>query len=137
MDEEQDNTDVVEDENTSLKKPEDSILTSVKKLLGLEEDNTEFDMDILMNINGAITVLTQIGVGPSTGFVVMSKDDTYEDWLGDMTLLQNVKMYLYRKTKLGFDPPQQGFVLEAIQSMIREDECRFRYLVDEMEANSK
>lgn len=126
-----------EQENVPLKKPEDSILTSVKQLLGLAEDNTEFDMNVMMNINGAIATLTQIGVGPSSGFIVTSKDDTYEDWLEDTTLLQNVKLYLYRKTLLGFDTPQQASVIDVLNSMIREDECRFRYLVDEMEVNSK
>lgn len=110
--------------------PEDSILTSVKKLLGLTEENEEFDLDIMMNINGAISILTQIGVGPSTGFFISSKNDTYEDWLGDMKLFQNVKMYLYYKTRLGFDPPTSASVIEVLKDQIMEAECRLSYLVD-------
>lgn len=109
---------------------ENSILSSVKKLLGLTEDNTEFDIDIIMNINSAITILNQIGVGPNEGFVVTSKEDTYEDWLGDMKNLQSVKLYLYYKTRLSFDPPTQGSLIETLKEEIRELECRLNYQVD-------
>lgn len=113
------------------KKPTDSILTSVKKMLGLTEENEEFDLDIIMTINGAIVVLTQLGVGPKEGFIVASKEDTYEDWLGEMTSgLQLVKLYLFYKTRLSFDPPTQSSVLESYKEMIRETECRLNYQVD-------
>lgn len=121
------------DENIKL---EESILTSVKKLLGLTEENEEFDLDIMMHINGAITILTQIGVGPSDGFIVTSKSDSYADWLGDTKQLQNVKLYLYWKTRLSFDPPTQSSVIECMKEMIREAECRFRYL-DDLSSNSE
>lgn len=112
------------------KKTTDSILTSVKKLLGLAEDNEEFDVDIIMNINGAISILTQLGVGPSEGFIVTNKEDTYEDWLGDMTHLQLVKMYLYYRTRLSFDPPSQGSVMTSLQEQIKELEFRLNCQVD-------
>lgn len=108
----------------------DSILSSVKKLLGLSPDNEVFDVDIMMCINNAITILTQIGVGPIEGFVVTGKEDTYEDWLGDLTNLQNVKMYLYYRTRLAFDPPSHGSLMEALKEQIRETECRLSYQVD-------
>lgn len=113
-----------------MEEKNNSILTSVKKLLGLAEENEEFDQDIIMNINSAILPLTQIGVGPKEGFIVTSKDDTYESWLGDMTHFQSVKMYLYYRTRLSFDPPTQTSVLECIKESIREIECRLSYQVD-------
>lgn len=103
----------------------DSILTSVKKLLGIEEDMDAFDVDILMNINAALFTLKQIGVGSAIGFTVESKNDTFHDFLGDnKKLIDQVKMYLYYKTKLGFDPPTNPSLLESIKAMIQEAEWR-------------
>lgn len=110
--------------------PEDSILTSVKKLLGIEEDNEAFDMEIMLHINGAITILTQIGVGPSTGYIVTNKEDTYSNWLGNTALYQNIPLYLFWKTRLSFDPPTNASVIKNYEDSIREAECRLSYLVD-------
>ena len=44
---------------------EESILTSIKKLLGITEDYEQFDTDIIIHINSVFMILTQIGVGPS------------------------------------------------------------------------
>lgn len=46
----------------------DSILTSVKKLLGLPADYEAFDPDIVMYINTVLMILSQMGVGPKEGF---------------------------------------------------------------------
>lgn len=121
--------DVVEE--TPKVSVEDSILNSVKKLLGIEPDFTEFDIDVMMNINAAIMTLKQLGVGPSDGYTVTSADDTYEDFLGeDNEETPQVKMYLFYKTRLGFDPPQSSVVVEAIKEMIRETEWRLNIQVD-------
>lgn len=108
----------------------ESILVSTKKLLGAEELN-EFDEDIIMNINSAIFILTQLGVGPETGFTVTSAEDTYEDYLGkDSPAIPQVKMYIYYKTKLGFDPPASSAVMECIKEMIKESEYRLQVMCD-------
>lgn len=122
-----------EENRPPVKEEADSILTSVKKLLGIQEDNEVFDLEIMMNINTAITILTQIGIGPSDGYVVTSKEDTYEMWLGDMTQLHSVKLYLYYRTRLSFDPPTQGSVMTAIQDQIKELEWRLNVQVDPIE----
>lgn len=109
----------------------DSILTSVKKLLGILEDCTEFDSDIIMNINSAITTLYQLGVGKE-GFVIESKEETYEDLLEELTpMFQNVKMYLFLKTRLGFDPPQTQALITSTKEMISELEWRIQVQMDE------
>lgn len=105
----------------------DSILTSVKSLLGLMEEITEFDEQIMMYINSAIFTLAQLGVGPSTIFKVTTKEDTYEDYLGDdLQRFPGVPMYLYYRTRLGFDPPSNSFMIEQIQQEITELEWRMR-----------
>lgn len=110
----------------------ESILMSVKKLLGILPGSTEFDADIIMNINAAFFTLSQLGVGPSDGFVITGDMETFEDFLGaDSTIEQNqVRMYLFYKTKLGFDPPQSSIVMESIKEMIREAEWRLNVQVE-------
>ena len=41
----------------------ESILTSVKKLLGIDESYTHFDADLIMHINSVFSILGQMGVG--------------------------------------------------------------------------
>lgn len=116
----------------------ESILTSVKKLLGIDEECEEFDLDIMMNINSAIFTLRQLGVGPEDGFQVTSKNVTYSDYLGDNAkLIPEVKMYLFYKTKLGWDTPQSSAVIEIIKEQIREAEWRLNVQVDPEETFEK
>lgn len=113
-------------------KIEDSILESVKKMLGIQSDYEEFDPDIIMNINAAIATLRQIGVGPQEElFMITGSNETYSDFLGeDNKEIPQVKMYLFYKTKLGFDPPQSSLVAESVKEMIREAEWRLNVQVD-------
>lgn len=101
-----------------------SILTSTKKLLGIEEDYTHFDSDIVMNINAAFFNLMQLGVGPSSGFTIKDKEEKWSDFLGDRLDLEPVKAYVYLKTKLAFDPPQTSFLIDAFKNQISEIEWR-------------
>ena len=109
---------------------ETSILTSIKKLLGVAEDYTEFDEDIITHINSVFLNLTQLGVGPEEGFMI--KDDTavWEDFINDSIQLQAVKTYVYLKVKLLFDPPLSSSVTESINRMIAELEWRLNAAVD-------
>ena len=102
----------------------DSILTSIKKLLGIEEDYIHFDGDITMAINSALMVLTQLGIGPQTGFVISDKTATWANFLGDRTDLEAVKSYVHMKAKLMFDPPSNSFLVEAMERHITEFEWR-------------
>lgn len=103
---------------------DESILTSIKKLLGPSEDDTSFDTDIIIHINTAIMVLTQLGVGPSTGFSISDKSKVWKDFLGTSTNLEAVKTYIYLKVKLVFDPPTSTVAVESIEKNISEYEWR-------------
>lgn len=107
---------------------EDSILKSVKKLLGYPVEETEFDTDILLNINSAIGTLTQLGVGPKNGYVVMGADETYGDFLGENAeRFPQVQMFLYMKTKLGFDSStMSSSTIAMFQESIKELEFRLQ-----------
>lgn len=108
----------------------ESILTSIKKLLGIEEEYTQFDNDIIMHINTVFLNLTQLGVGPAEGFFIEDDAATWDDFIGDSTELQAVKTYVYLKVKLLFDPPLSSSVIESMNRMISELEWRLNVAVD-------
>lgn len=108
----------------------ESILTSIKKLLGIEEEYTQFDADIIMHINTVFLNLTQLGVGPSEGFLIEDATAIWEDFIGDSSQLQAVKTYVYLKVKLLFDPPLSSSVIESMNRMIAELEWRLNVAVD-------
>lgn len=99
-----------------------SILTSIKKLIGPTEDDTSFDVDIIMHINSAFFRLNQLGVGPSEGFSITDKTKTWEEFLLARKDLEAVKSYVYQKVRLVFDPPQSAFLVEALKESIKEFE---------------
>lgn len=111
----------------------ESILTSVKKLLGLLEENEEFDSDIIVNINSAIMTLFQLGVG-EPGFIITGKKETYKDLLGDnLPLMQNVKLYLYLKTRLTFDSPATQAIIQTTKETIMELEWRMTVMAENIQ----
>lgn len=102
----------------------ESILTSIKKLLGIPEDYNHFDADIIMHINSVFMILTQMGVGPSEGFSIKDKTATWDMFVSPNTNLEPVKSYVFMKVRLLFDPPQSSAVMESINRMISEFEWR-------------
>lgn len=109
---------------------EESILTSIKKLLGIVEEYEQFDQDIIMHINSAFMILTQIGVGPSEGFSISDKYSTWSEFTGDNVAIESVKTYLYLKVKLYFDPPLSTAVTDVYKQMISELEWRLHVASD-------
>lgn len=108
----------------------ESIFESIKALLGPDASYDVFDRDILIHINTAISVLTQLGVGPASGFMVTGSDETWDDFIGDDKTLQMVKSYIYMKVKMIFDPPANSSVLSAYQEACKEYEWRLNVEVD-------
>lgn len=103
----------------------ESILTSVKKMLGITDDYTHFDSDITIHINSVFMILSQLGVGPVNGFTITDKSDTWSDFIpADNKNFESVKTYVYLKVKLLFDPPMSSAVMEAMKQMISELEWR-------------
>lgn len=103
---------------------DDSILTSVKKALGPEEDYEHFDPEIIMHVNSVLATLTELGVGPANGFMIQDKTATWNDFISDDKLLNLVPTYVYLKVKLIFDPPTAGAVLEAMERQVSQYEWR-------------
>lgn len=108
----------------------DSILTSIKKLLGIAEEYDHFDPDIIMHINTVFSVLTQLGVGPPSGFSITDKTAAWSDYVKSDSRLEMLKSYMYLKVKLLFDPPLGTASIEAINRQISELEWRINVTVD-------
>ena len=102
----------------------ESILTSIKKLLGIPEDYEHYDADIIMHINSVFMILNQLGVGPSNGFSITDKTAVWGDFISDNDNLEAVKSYVYMKVRLLFDPPLSSAVMECMNRMIGELEWR-------------
>lgn len=109
----------------------ESILTSIKKLLGIAEEYEHFDVDIIMHINSAFSVLTQLGVGPEEGFRIEDASAVWSDFLYDDPRLEMVRTYVYLKVKLVFDTTSSSSaVIESINRQIQELEWRINVTVD-------
>lgn len=109
----------------------DSILNSIKKLLGSYEDDTDFDIDLIININTALAILTQLGVGPSEGFSITGSTETWSDFIDlSMASMEQVKLYVYLRVKLIFDPPMSSTVIEAYKRQMDELEWRLLHAVE-------
>lgn len=102
----------------------DSILLSVKKTLGLEEDYTAFDQDVMMHINSVFSTLNQLGVGPVDGFMIDDATSNWADFLGGDLNLNNVKTYIYLRVRLLFDPPTMAYLVTSLAEQVKELEWR-------------
>lgn len=108
----------------------ESILNSVKKVLGLPQDYTVFDPDLVIHINSVFMILNQMGVGPEEGFGISDASAVWTDFLASCPGLEAVKSYVVLKVRLLFDPPQSSVTMDAIKNQIAELEWRMYSLCD-------
>lgn len=101
-----------------------SILQTIKKLLGLSESYTDFDLDIITHINSVFGILNQMGVGPDEPFMITGEEEKWSDFISDTSVLETVKSYIYLKVKLLFDVPSNSYTTSAITAQINELEWR-------------
>lgn len=102
----------------------ESILLSVKKTLNLLPDYDVFDQDVIMHINSVFSTLNQLGVGPSEGFMIENDEPTWETFFEGDSRLNHIKTYVYLRVRLLFDPPNTGYLVEALNKQIQELEWR-------------
>lgn len=102
----------------------DSILTSTKKILGLDAAYTPFDPDIITHINATFSILNQLGIGPVEGFFIDDSTTTWEEYDVPVNQRNLVRTYLYLKVRMLFDPPSTSFHIEAANNQIKEYEWR-------------
>lgn len=97
----------------------DSILTSIKKLLGIQEEYTVFDADIMIHINTAFAILNQLGVGPAEGFMIEGPEEIWDEYIEDYNFTM-VKSFIYIHVRLAFDPPTSTALLESMKRTLDE-----------------
>jgi len=104
---------------------ENSILTSTKKILGIAEDYTVFDLDIITHINSSFSTLAQLGVGPAEGFQIDDASAVWADFDPENDPNYNaVKSYIFLRTRMLFDPPSTSYLITAMEKQIQELEWR-------------
>lgn len=113
----------------------ESILTSIKKLLGIAEEYEHFDPDLIMHINSVFSILTQLGVGPSEGFSIEDKNAVWSDFILEKSKIECVKSYIHHKVKLLFDPPLGSAVIDSMERTIKELEWRLMVAVDPVQTS--
>lgn len=99
---------------------EQSILKSVKKLLGIGDDDDSFDLDVLMHINTVFSNLTQLGIGPPEGFAIEDDSKEWKEFLQDDVKQSAAKSYVYLRVRMLFDPPASSFAIVAFEKQIEE-----------------
>lgn len=101
-----------------------SILNDVKKLLGMDATYTAFDTDVIIHINSVFNVLWDLGIGPTTGFMITDDTTTWDAFIGTDLNLNQVKSYMFLRVKRLFDPPTTSFAIESTDRLIQEAEWR-------------
>lgn len=102
----------------------ESILNTIKQMVGVEQNYDAFDMDLVVDINSAFYSLRQLGVGPTEGFTISDDVAKWNDFVEDKSLLGLVKTYVYLKVRMLFDPPTNSFLTSSIEKQISEYEWR-------------
>lgn len=108
----------------------EKILSSVKKSLGITDEYTHFDQDVVMHINTVLSTLYQLGIGPQGGYQIMTGDETWSEILGDDPRINFVKTYVGLRVRMLFDPPTAGPLIEAYKREIDELTWRINVAVD-------
>lgn len=101
-----------------------SILDSIKQLLGIDVNDTSFDKELIIHINGALMILNQLGVGPEDGYLIVDKNNTWDEFVPGQKNLEAIKSSVYLRVRLIFDPPQNSFLVTSIEKQIQEYDWR-------------
>lgn len=109
----------------------DSILNTIKNMLGIPIEDNSFDQDIMININSVFGILYQIGIGTKTSFYIVDSAVKWTEMFADyIDLVDMIKNYTYMKVRLYFDSPTNASVLESLNRQIKEFEWRIQLQVE-------
>lgn len=108
-----------------------SILSSTKVSIGIPVEVDDFDIRIISDINAAFSVLTQLGVGSNRGFMIIGKEETYDDFITEPIEQSLVRQYVTDKVHISFDPPSSATLMDELKKQINEAEFRLQVAWDE------
>lgn len=109
---------------------EESILKTIKQLIGCPDDFEQFDLDLIVHINSAFATLTHLGVGPKEGYRITGADNAWSEFEDNAQKLSLIKDYVYIKTRLLFDPPTSGSLMDSLKEQLKEMEWRLYMIYD-------
>lgn len=112
----------------------DSILLTIKKMLGLDAEYTPFDTDVMVDINTVLMTLNQLGVGPKQPYVITGPEETWGDFTSRKDL-EAIKTFIYLRVKLLFDPPANSYTIEALERQAAEYEWRLNAQAERKEVD--
>jgi hypothetical protein len=107
---------------------DESILTSLKKVLGLAEEDSSFDRDVILHINSVFATLNQLGLGPTEGFMITDSSAIWSEYITDDINYNAVKSYMFLRVRLLFDPPTNSFLVSSFEKQILELEWRLNII---------
>ena len=117
---------------------EDSILITIKKMLGISAEDKSFDTDIITDINSCFSILAQLGVGPDDGFSIIDETSKWNEFVDfNDNQLNQLKSYMYAKVRLMFDPPSASVHVEAFKQLINEFEWRLNVAAERKRGGEK
>ena len=124
--------------NESVVPPlQESILNTIKKMIGVEENYKQFDIDLIVHINTAFAALAQIGHNLKDGYFISDMNNIWSEYITDTRLLDPIKTYVYLKTKLVFDPPSSSMVIESMKQTLKELEFRIQISAESIDKEDK
>ena len=112
---------------------ENSILSSTKKILGMDASYTAFDLDVITHINSAFSTLNQLGIGPADGYMIEDATPTWDAFFGTNKKYNSIKTYVFFLVKLAFDPPSTSYLITAMEKQKSEHEWRLSLVREETE----
>lgn len=102
----------------------DSILDGIKRICSVDPSYTVFDDQFVLHINSVFMVLNQLGIGPDAGFMIEDNSTTWDAFVGTDNNLNSVKTYMGLRVRMLFDPPQNSFVINAMNEQLQMFEWR-------------
>ena len=116
---------------------EESILKTIKQLIGCPDDFEQFDLDLTIHINSAFAALIQLGVGPKEGYRITGPDNVWSEFEEDTQKSSLIKDYVYIKTRLLFDPPTSSALMDSLKEQLKEMEWRLYIMYYPVSADDK
>ena len=112
-----------------MAKIKSSILNDVKEAVGIVQDYTVFDNQLIICINSVFSTLHQLGIGPEEGFYIDGSETKWEDYV-ESKRFDFIRSYMIMKVHVMFDPPTSSVAMEALEKQIAEYEWRINSEVE-------
>ena len=103
---------------------EESILITIKKMIGFDKDYDYFDTDLIVQINSCFSILGDLDLGPEEGFFITGEQQKWSEFIFTPSYLGMIKNYIFIKTKLVFDRPETAYAIQSLTKMAEELEWR-------------